>query len=270
MLYVLTFIYRKQKLKEINILNNETINNNDTRENINADIHENTMQVDKDGILQDVVHDKLAAMGIETNNYEENATCISSNKELEEILEDDIENEEMDTLGIDSNIDAFRVNSGSMPGKCIVDFVFLFQQLHEKFDNHSRGIECLFRDLIFIGARAYGLKNKLFFKCRMCNFEEFVWSEPSSEENLDVNIGAVAGALLTDVGFTQLQESCAATMNIKCMGRKTYEKAHETAAEAFAKAADESMNAAANEERELALQHNEVINGIPHIYSGNR
>lgn len=25
------------------------------------------------------------------------------------------------------------------------------------------------------------------------------------------------------------------------------------------------MNAAANEERELALQHNEVINGIPHI-----
>lgn len=61
----------------------------------------------------------------------------------------------------------------------------------------------------------------------MCNFENFVWSEPSSEETLDVNIGAVAGALLTGGGFTQLRESCAA-MNIKCMGRKTYEKAHET------------------------------------------
>lgn len=49
------------------------------------------------------------------------------------------------------------------------------------------------------------------------------------------------------------------------MNRKTYEKVHEVAAEALAKAAEESMNAAANEERKLALECNEVINGIPHI-----
>ncbi|CAL1680980.1 unnamed protein product [Lasius platythorax] len=98
----------------------------------------------------------------------------------------------------------------------------------------------------------------------MCNFESSVWSEPSPEKSLDVNTGAVAGAILTGVGYIQIQESCAA-MNIKCMERKTYENCHETAAEAFTKAAEESMNAAANEERELALQRNKVINGIPHI-----
>jgi len=45
------------------------------------------------------------------------------------------------------------------------------------------------------------------------------------------------------------------------MGRET----HEIVAEAFAKAAEQSMKTAANEERELALQRNEVINGIPYI-----
>jgi len=54
-------------------------------------------------------------------------------------------------------------------------------------------------------------------------------------------------------------------MNIKCMGQKMYEKMHETVTEAFTKAAEESMIVAANEEPELALQRNEVMNGIPHI-----
>lgn len=70
--------------------------------------------------------------------------------------------------------------------------------------------------------------------------------------------------IITGTGYTQLQKSCAA-MNIKCMAKKTYERIHEITTEALAKAAEESMNAVAKEERELALQHNEVINGIPHI-----
>jgi len=86
-----------------------------------------------------------------------------------------------------------------------------------------------------------------------------------------VNTGAVAGTIITGTRYTQLQESCAA-MNIKYMAKRTYKIIHEITAEAFAKAAEESMNAAANEERELALQRNEVINGIPHtavIRDGN-
>lgn len=79
-----------------------------------------------------------------------------------------------------------HVKNGSMPRKCIVDFVYLFEQLHKKFDDHCHGIECSFRDLTFISVRAHGLKNQFFFKCRMCNFESFVWSEPLPEETLKI------------------------------------------------------------------------------------
>lgn len=98
----------------------------------------------------------------------------------------------------------------------------------------------------------------------MCNFESNIWSEPPSEERLDINTEAVAGCILTDTGFTQLQESCAA-MDIQCMDRKTYEKQHAIVTDAFATAAEKSMQAAAEEERALALERNETINGIPHI-----
>jgi len=153
------------------------------------------MQVDKDQrALEDVImYDELAAMGTEIDTVKENVIRTLSDNELENILNDDSETEEMDTLITDSNIDAYG---------------YFFEELHEKFDNHSRGIECSFRDLIFIGARAYGLKNKFFFICRLCNYKNFVWSEPSSEESLDVNIEAVAGAILTGAGYTQLRESC--------------------------------------------------------------
>lgn len=57
----------------------------------------------------------------------------------------------------------------------------------------------------------------------MCNIEKSVWNEPSPEESLDTNMGAVVGAILSGTGYSQLQESCAA-MNIQCMARKTYEK----------------------------------------------
>ncbi|CAL1671622.1 unnamed protein product, partial [Lasius platythorax] len=108
------------------------------------------------------MHDELAAMGIEidTENNEEQITYTLNNNELEEILENS-ESEENETLIIDSNIDAHRINDGSIPGKCIVDLMYHFEQLHEKFDNHCRGIECSFRDLTFIGAVTHGLKNRL-------------------------------------------------------------------------------------------------------------
>ncbi|CAL1672425.1 unnamed protein product [Lasius platythorax] len=86
------------------------------------------MQVDKDErALQDVImYGELAAMGIEIETDEEQVTHALSDNELEKILEDDSQTEEMDTFIMDSNIDACRVKSGSMPGKCIIDFVYLF------------------------------------------------------------------------------------------------------------------------------------------------
>lgn len=97
----------------------------------------------------------------------------------------------------------------------------------------------------------------------MCNFENEIWSEPPLKKVL-ILIQKQCLELLSNTGYTQLQESCAA-INIQCMGKKAYAKMHENVTEAFAKAAEESMRAAANEERELAIQHNDIINGVPDI-----
>lgn len=140
----------------------------------------------------------------------------------------------------------------------------MFKKLHEKFDEHCRGIECCFRDLIFIGIREYGLKIQLFFKYRMCNYESSIWSEPPPEEKLNTNIEAVAGTILTGMDYTQLKDSLAA-VDVRCMSNSIYQKLHEKVATGFEKAAEDSMKAAAEEERTLAIQHNDVINGIPHI-----
>lgn len=93
------------------------------------------MQVDEDerALQNIVIYDKLAAMGIETDNDKVKMTYTLSDHKLQKILKDNNEIEEEEIFIVDSNIDAC-VKSGSMPGKYIVDFMYLFQQLHEKFD----------------------------------------------------------------------------------------------------------------------------------------
>jgi len=54
----------------------------------------------------------------------------------------------------------------------------------------------------------------------MCNFESSVWSEPPPKESLDINMAAVAGCILTGVGYTQLEENLTA-MNIPCQKKYT-------------------------------------------------
>lgn len=138
---------------------------------------------------------------------------------MKKTLEDKNKPEKEATMIINSNTDVHRVKSGSMPGKCIINFTYIYQKLHKEFDNHSHRIECNFCDYTFIGACEYGLRNQLFFKCRMCHFESSIWNKLPPEESLNVNTGVVVGGILTGVGYTQLQESSAA-MNIKFMGKK--------------------------------------------------
>lgn len=64
--------------------------------------------------------------------------CTMTAKELETVLQHDSENEEEEIYVIDNVMDACRIQEGSMHGKCIIDFVYVFKQLHERFDEHYR------------------------------------------------------------------------------------------------------------------------------------
>ncbi|KAL6419316.1 hypothetical protein ACFW04_011459 [Cataglyphis niger] len=132
------------------------------------------------------------------------------------------------------------------------------------FNNHARGIECQFKDWKLINSRRRGLMTQLFFKCQMCNYEANIWSEPTEPKTLDINSAVVAGTVTTGIGFAQLEELCAA-MNVPCMSEPTYIKYRENLVDDFQKTAMENMKLAGKAEKQLAIEKNEVINGIPYI-----
>ncbi|XP_036149752.1 uncharacterized protein LOC118647911 [Monomorium pharaonis] len=147
---------------------------------------------------------------------------------------------------------------------CIVNMSHFLKEMHRTFDNHARGIECQFKDWILINSRRLGFLTKIFFKCRMCNYEAYFWSHPQKDDTLNINSAAVAGTITTGIGFAQLQELHAA-MNLFCMSEPTYIKYRDQIIDEFQKTAMESMKKAGELERALALERNDVINGIPYI-----
>ncbi|XP_077272366.1 uncharacterized protein LOC143902956 isoform X2 [Temnothorax americanus] len=161
-------------------------------------------------------------------------------------------------------LDTNRIQECMLEGRSIVDISFMLNEIHRTFDNHARGIECQFKDWKLIKARRKGLLTQLFFKCQMCNYKDNIWSEPTEPDILDINKAAVAASITTGNGYAQLNEQCAA-MNIPSMSEVTYIKYREDLVEEFGKTAMENMIKAGEEEKQLALDRNETVNGIPYI-----
>ncbi|XP_077260812.1 uncharacterized protein LOC143896691 [Temnothorax americanus] len=176
--------------------------------------------------------------------------------------EDNLENLVIDNEGL---MDANRIQENLPEGRRIVDISFMWNEMHRIFDNHARGIECQFKDWKLVHSRRCGLLTQLFFKCQMCNYEDNIWSEPTeSAENVDINNSAVATTITVGSGYAQLEEFCAG-INVPCMSEKTYIKSRENVIDYFEKTAMESMIMAGELEKQLALERNETINGIPYI-----
>ncbi|KMQ85199.1 hypothetical protein RF55_16378 [Lasius niger] len=98
----------------------------------------------------------------------------------------------------------------------------------------------------------------------MCNYEANIWSEPTEPETLDINTAAVAGTVTMGIGYAQLEELCAA-MNVPCMSEPTYVEYRENLIDDFNKTAMKNMKMTGEVEKHLALERNDVINGIPYI-----
>lgn len=136
--------------------------------------------------------------------------------------------------------------------------------MHRTFDNHGRGIECQFKDWILVNSRRSGLLTQFFFKCQMCNYKANFWSQPTDCKTLDINTAVTAGTITSGIGYAQLEETFAAA-NMPCMSEKTYIKHQELIIDDFERTAIENMKTAGEVEKQLALERNEVISGIPYI-----
>ncbi|XP_025075564.1 uncharacterized protein LOC112553006 [Pogonomyrmex barbatus] len=115
-------------------------------------------------------------------------------------------------------------------------------------------------DLIITKTKRYSLKTQYFVECQMCHFQDNFWSEPMDDKILDVNRG---DTILT--GTAQAAEEFLAIVNVPCMSNKTYINYHNEMSEVFAAAAEEEMRVADEEEKRLAIERGNIIDGIVHI-----
>jgi len=161
-------------------------------------------------------------------------------------------------------LDIDRIQEHEPEGDRIVNISFFLKEMHRTFDNHARGIECLFKDWHLVKDRRCGLLTQFFFKCQMCNYEDSFWSHPTDNNILNLNTAITAGSITIGIGYAQLQELLAAG-NIPCMSETKYIKHRELLIDDFEKTAIENMKMAGEVEKQLALEKNETINGIPYI-----
>jgi len=172
-----------------------------------------------------------------------------------------------DTLVIDNTglLDVGRIQENMPEGRCIVDLSFTLKEIRRTYENHKQGIDCQYDDwLLIVNYRRRGLLTQLFYKCQMCHYETNIWSEPTESDQLDINTAAVATTITAGIGYSSLEEICTG-MNISCMSEKTYIKYRENVIDDYEKTAMQNMKKAAEEEKQLALEKNETINGIPYI-----
>lgn len=86
----------------------------------------------------------------------------------------------------------------------------------------------------------------------MCHSEfELSSHDETQKDKLNVNEGAVSGAIISGIGLTNLNE-LVASMDLPVMSSFTYNKCHDKVAEMWKNAAEESMIVAAQEEAAAA------------------
>ncbi|XP_070523169.1 uncharacterized protein [Cardiocondyla obscurior] len=163
-----------------------------------------------------------------------------------------------------TGVDIDNIKDHEPEGRRIIDVPYFLKEMHRTFDNHARGIECQFKDWILVNSQRHGLLTQFFFKCKMCHFETNIWSEPKRPDMLDINKATVAGTITVGIGYAQLQELYAA-QNISIMSEPTYIQYRENILEDFQNTAMTNMITAGEAEKQLAIERNDVIDGIPYI-----
>ncbi|CAH2088998.1 unnamed protein product [Euphydryas editha] len=146
-------------------------------------------------------------------------------------------------------------------GRRIIDIQFFIDQI-KTLNNHNTATGCTFDNLNIIKERKDSLKSSFTFLCNMCNMQFQLFSTQSSAAKMDVNQGAVTGALMIGSGKSNLNELLA-SIDLLTITQFTYEKCHDEIATWWQLAAENSMQAAAQEETSKAISCGDVKDGIP-------
>ncbi|XP_042913216.1 uncharacterized protein, partial [Parasteatoda tepidariorum] len=143
-------------------------------------------------------------------------------------------------------------------GRRLVDFSFFIQNL-KRFEDHGP-FDCKIKDAIIVSEMKNGLNSSFRFKCRLCNFEDVVHT---NEESVSINTAAVLGITAIGCGFSNMEELFS-NLNVPCMSSRRFAKEQEHLTKAWEETATSEMAKAAEEEKRLARQREDVdSDGIP-------
>lgn len=162
--------------------------------------------------------------------------------------------ESIDLPLINSQIGNDTDDHSILSGRRIVDVVYFVKALQNM--KHHPFFDCKFSDMEVVKETRIGLLSELFFKCKVCNIEQRVFSEDPKEEN-SVNTAAVLATLSTGCGHSQMVEQHA-ILNIPQMSFRQYSTSNDYVQRSLYQTMEESMAEAGKEELRLAIELGEV------------
>ena len=146
----------------------------------------------------------------------------------------------------------------------ILEFDYFSKELIKVVCEHARINKCDY-ELKCVSRRRYGIRTKFCYKCDNCSYSQFIDSEnPDTSERMGINKASVLGTVNIGIGYTQLMELFA-SMNIHCMTDNVYRTNQNLMLSVLENAAINSMKQAGEEEKQLAIENNDLHCNIPWI-----
>ncbi|XP_028168468.1 uncharacterized protein LOC114358650 [Ostrinia furnacalis] len=228
----------------------------EVEENKADEIGDNVTLEDLDKSLQNLKNclDGLPRPSADNNVNNSTLTLAGTSTLDENAISDEIQIETTPASEVHSEF--------AIEGRRILEVHHFYAKLQE-IAGHGN-LECGLGCVKIVGEKRTGLHSMFILRCKMCNEKFYVESDAPGNQ-LTINHCAVAGAIATGNGHSQLQEFSAA-LNLPIMTPEIYKACHCKLQTHWEKVSVESMNQAAAKERELALAENRVDkNGVPII-----
>ncbi|XP_077272462.1 uncharacterized protein LOC143903013 [Temnothorax americanus] len=90
--------------------------------------------------------------------------------------------------------------------RSIVNFSFMWSEIHRTFNTHSRGRACQFKYWTLVTHRRRGLLTEFFFKCDKCHYEASIQSEPDGTKTPNINATSITATDAAGIRFSQLKQ----------------------------------------------------------------
>jgi hypothetical protein len=160
---------------------------------------------------------------------------------------------------IEDSSPKFRVE-----GRRIIDFSYFFQQL-QLISHHDSPFNCNLSHLEIFGENRDNFSSTFFIQCKLCGKKLKLYTTEMNKNKMNLCDAFVSSIISIGSGFSNLEEMCSA-IDVPSITARTYRKSQQKVYEWFEETKNKSMENAAKEERQLAIENGDVdSSGIPMI-----